>query len=591
MQEPEDDGIYQYTPTTNCPPPVRGPKPDSRCGLTLVTRLCALTSSFSAIPLRSFACPDMVDIFTYRHPRVWQSSWSTILAHGHHRLEKLNALLSMCAWETPSHASCLIVRGRGEDEENHRALSPFADHQAPQISSPQSHHLPPKPPPSPASSNPRTLQSHQFGCLCSFMDQQLVKQALDFSRRRRRKWLLLLALFGASSYGAYRFYRSPYVARKTRKLSKLFGAFVSVVELVSDSAESISLVSNDLREFLRSDSDEIPNSLRQISKIARSQEFSHSLSRVSEALTVGILRGYRLRWESKGVEGDLGVGNGSSVVDQVMDRVFSNAGTGFVSVVVGSFARNLVLGYYAGGDYAEGTRATSSVNGMDDDASRLQRWMNVVCSEECKGLIADSIQVFVSTAVAVFLDRTMNINAYDEFFAGLTNPKHDTRVRDMLVSVCNGAVETLVKTSHHVLTKKNSNLNPSSSSSSSELVSVDQVKDGGVNLTERWVFDKMIQNSKWVTSVSSTLAIPSNRRFVLNMTGRVTFETFRSLVEFFLWKLSHGLRRSVDVIHDQVIDRGLQVVRHFSARSSVIITICLALLLHILCGTRALLPA
>ncbi|GAB4852393.1 hypothetical protein Ancab_016585 [Ancistrocladus abbreviatus] len=431
------------------------------------------------------------------------------------------------------------------------------------------------------------------------MDLQLVKKALDFPRRRK-KWLLLLALFGASGYGAYKVYHLPYLTRKRRRILKLLGTLFSVIELVSDSAETIGIVSKDLKEFLKSDSDEIPNSLKQISKIARSDEFSSSLMRVSEAVTVGILRGCGS--EKRKNEGELD--GDESLTDRIMDRVFSNAGTGFVSVVAGSFARNLVLGFYANAESVGGSNGSERVSRMSDgvDASNMPGWLNVVCADECKELIAGCIQVFVSTAVAVYLEKTLDINMYDEFFAGLTNPKHEIKVRDTVISLCNGAVETLVRTSHQVLTDKNSNsnLNSSASSHQSDLhhgecsnshghQSPYQVRSAAGS-SERWVLDK-IQNSGLVNMVSSTLAVPSNRRFVLHMTGRVTFETFRSFVEFLLQKLSDGMRRGVHVVHDQVIDKGLQVVQYFSAKTYVIVTICLALFLHITCGTRAFLPA
>ncbi|KAF3657084.1 Protein PHLOEM PROTEIN 2-LIKE A10 [Capsicum annuum] len=426
------------------------------------------------------------------------------------------------------------------------------------------------------------------------MDLEVLKKSLNYAQKKK-KWIILLGLVGLSSYGAYRVYHMPSVVKKRKTVMRLLGAFISMAEMVSDSSEAVSVVSKDLKEFLQSDSEELPRSLKQLAKLARSEEFTNSVVRVSQALTVGILRGYGS--ENKGEIEEVG---GSSFVDKVMDRMMSTVGTGFVSVIVGSFARNLVMGFYSNSESDEALIGNyqSGVPYMKANSSEVPRWVDVVCTDRCKLMIADCIQTFVSTAVAVYLDKTMHINVYDDLFSGLTNPKNQANVKDFLVSVCNGAVETLVKTSHQVMTASGSDSDLSLKSACSIVDQSDYLTQASGKALQQVAPRKIntsqpidLQSNGWLTSVSSTLAVPSNRRFVLDVTGRVTFETVRSIVEFFTLKLSESMKRSANVVHEEVVERGLNVITQINAKSYVILTVCLALFLHILGSTHALLPA
>ncbi|KAI4321082.1 hypothetical protein MLD38_034503 [Melastoma candidum] len=426
--------------------------------------------------------------------------------------------------------------------------------------------------------------------LVPFMDLQLVDRSLKFWRRKK-KWMIWLALVGASGYGACRVYNSPSVTRKRRRLVKLIGALASISELVADSVEAARVVAKNVREFLESDSDEIPSSFRQISKIAKSDEFSESLSRVTEALTRGILRGY------EGEKKESAAMDGVDFTDRVMDKLFTPMGTGFVSAVLGSFTRNLVLGFYANGLTADGERGSDTpVSSRDGSDSSNERWLSLLCSDKSRDLIADCIQSFVSTAVTVYLDKTMHINFYDELFSGLTDPRHKVKIRNILVSLCNGAVETLVKTSHQVLTCP--------SSSSERLGSNSPQQVGNPVLASKFFQEEVlskqqadrglshgIRRSEWFGQAMSTLSVPRNRRFVLDLTGRVTFETIRSFLAFVLWKLSDSTKKCVNVVQEEVLDKGHQIVGFVSAKYCVIVTICLAVYLHLYGYSRTLLPA
>ncbi|KAL8266194.1 hypothetical protein R6Q59_003538 [Mikania micrantha] len=369
------------------------------------------------------------------------------------------------------------------------------------------------------------------------MDLDFVKKSLDYTQKRK-KWIVLIAALGFSTYGAIRLYNLPSVVKKRERFAKVLGALASIAELLGDSAETIGVVSKDLKQFIQSDSDEIPNSLRQLSKITRSNEFSESIVSVTRAITVGILRGYRVGARKSDLH--------DSFSERALDKLLSPAGSGFVSVVIGSFAKNMVMAVY------DSNTSTSSENS-------IQKWVDVIAEERCKKLIGDSIQQFVSTLVTVYLDKTMDVNPYDQILSGLTNPNHEEKVKDLLSSFCNGAIETLVKTSHQVISNPN-----------------------GKELVLNGVKSRKSDSDGIVSKISSTLAVPSNRRLVLDVTGRVTFATVRSFLDFFLDQLSTGVKRKADVVHKEAVDKGREVYRYVSMKSYAVMTICLSVWLHVL---------
>ncbi|CAI9111243.1 OLC1v1011420C1 [Oldenlandia corymbosa var. corymbosa] len=423
------------------------------------------------------------------------------------------------------------------------------------------------------------------------MDLDLLLRGFDYTRKQR-KWLLLLGGLGFTSYGAYKVYNSPSVAKKRERLAKVLGALFAVAEMVSDSAEAIGVVSKDVKEFLRSDSDQIPNSLKQISKITRSDEMSESLARITTALTVGFLRGNRQE-SQRGTVGS--VSRRCDFSDRVLDKLFTEEGAGFASIIVGSFSRNMILAYCSSKQLNGSPTAAHLVL----ESNSTPTWADVLAEDKCRELIGNCVQTFVSTAVSVFLDKTMHINTYDQLFSGMTNPKHEAQVKEMLSSICNGAVDTLVRSTHQVMASSGSDTTQKSKFLPTEF-GQSPSKDDRVGLIPRRFMPFGSKSGKlsngnqddgWMKRMTSTLSIPNNKKFVLDITGRVTFESVRSFLEFLLQKILECMRRSVDIIHEEVVDRGIEVVQHVGRTSSAVVSICLSLCLHILNGPWILVPS
>ncbi|XP_042029758.1 protein PHLOEM PROTEIN 2-LIKE A10-like [Salvia splendens] len=381
----------------------------------------------------------------------------------------------------------------------------------------------------------------------------LEKGIIDYAKKRR-KWVFLT---GLTCYGAYNLYK------RRQSLSKFLAAFISLAEMVSDSADAIGILSKDLKQFVASDSDQIPQSLKQLSKIAKSNEVSDTVTRMTRASAVGILSAYSHQSTDKGGGDDHGF------IDRVMDKLFSDAGAGFASAVAGSFARNTVMALYS-----EWQR------GCDDGASSIPWWIELVCEEKCRALVGDMIQQFVSTGLTVYLEKTMDVNVYEEFFAGLTNPMHEARVKEMLGYLCSNAVDTCVRTSYHAWRAN------SSAASKVHFDGFGGDEKGGVRAKQVRRAAERNRESGWMRAMQ----VPGNRRLVLDVKGVATFEGVRSFLEVVLEKVAEGVKTSVDIAQQEVVEKGVEAIRYASGRSSAVTALCLTLCFNIVNSPWILTP-
>ncbi|KAI3826139.1 hypothetical protein L1987_00183 [Smallanthus sonchifolius] len=156
----------------------------------------------------------------------------------------------------------------------------------------------------------------------------MINEGLDYAIKRK-KWILLLGALGFSTYGAYRVCNLPSVVKNRDRAMKVLSALASITEFFSDSAETLGVISRDLKEFIQSDSDQIP--------------------------------GYQI--ESPNTH------PGPSFSDRALDKLFSPAGYGFASIIVGSFSRNMVMAIYADREVTPGS------------GNPGQKWVDVISDD------------------------------------------------------------------------------------------------------------------------------------------------------------------------------------------------------------------
>lgn len=374
------------------------------------------------------------------------------------------------------------------------------------------------------------------------------------TRGRRRRAVLAVAAAvlaaGAGGFLSYRVYRSEAFRRRREQVARVLGALSLLGQAAEHGAESAALLSADFKNFLLSDADSVPRSLRQAFKITHCSEFQHSCTVLSAALARGLLRGLSGKnptcednsekddhcfptpnnppedleikeiclssnkqgcsdspgtlkgevwpivnserqwqeWEVKKYpSGTKRVGRSldedgrgqresnppEDLPDRLLGKLFSEPGVGFASAVAGTLACSFVKALFDGLQYqglphTPGTAPSSlgdkksldvqpsTANTAQEKRHGSSKIIDVICTQQCRGLIAECIQTLVGTAVSVYIDKTKDVNFYDDMVAGITNPSHKDPMKDLLASVCNGAVETLVKTSHNVIFAKKS---------------------------------------------------------------------------------------------------------------------------------------
>ncbi|CAK9873609.1 unnamed protein product [Sphagnum jensenii] len=384
--------------------------------------------------------------------------------------------------------------------------------------------------------------------------------------RRRRTVLLTCGAVAAGGYVSYRLYRSAVFARKRYQVYLFCKSLWSILEVLALGSDSASVVFKDLHSFLLSDKDEVPRSLKQLLKIGACPE----LQRFGASIAEG---------EMNAVSEEVG----NQLADRLLNKLFSEAGKGFASAVVASASRSLVVSVI---EQLNLLRYSTNQNSIGEEKSDALTWlMEFASSTKARPVIIDCIQTFVATAVSVYLDRTKDVNVFDDMVTGIVKPEHQGPVTELLSTVCSSSVETLVRTSHEVLASvvvPNSFLNDASGK-----------KDEAAFMSV-------------IDGLSRVLAVPSNRKLIMEVAGTMTSEGVRSFIEVLMGRFTAVFRGKTkeeepmnqdgrELVKRSVIGDKLQQVGDLTKaavdKSVVAMTMCFVICLHsVVGGVRLLQP-
>lgn len=280
---------------------------------------------------------------------------------------------------------------------------------------------------------------------------------------------------------------------------------------------------------------------------------------MKEALQEGLGVDYNSGGNEAEVQSEKQNGKGE-LVDRLVEKLFSESGKGFASAMVASASQSFVTSII---EYMNTPNSSRDMR-SESEGGLIKGMVSLARSVDGKAVLTNWIQTFVGTAVSVYLDQTKDINAFDELAASLEKPEHRSAITDLLSTVCEASTSSFVRTSHEVLTS-----DPSSSKEDSISKAIVPSSEGGelfhdtegsevfYNMGEQEPISPRYSPVKWkgrtvvgksdpaptnyIEQISNVLAVPSNRKLILDIARTMTSSAVRSTIDVSLGKVSAAL--------------------------------------------------
>lgn len=243
-------------------------------------------------------------------------------------------------------------------------------------------------------------------------------QAPAVVRNNRRYILAGGAVVAVLGTLAYRAYESDAYGRSKRYITKLRASLQKYSDALATGGDISASILRDLQEFLQSEGNEVPPTLRQVSKLLQSQEFTSTASSTVSAIYQGIAGpsaasgqqdDHQPRQQQQGT------------VDKILDALLSDRGHSLVSVAVSMAAKNMVS------SYVETTARAAAANQGDDNTPQqdsTDKMFSFLSTPEGQQLAVMAVAAFASNGMRVYMDKSLEVNFYEDLFSSMAKPHH-----------------------------------------------------------------------------------------------------------------------------------------------------------------------
>ena len=232
-------------------------------------------------------------------------------------------------------------------------------------------------------------------------------------RTRRRKLIAAGVASVAAGIVLSKLYYSQKLIRARSQYQRLALALSSYQQAFLTGADISSAITRDLQSFLQSDSNELPQSLRQLAKLAQAKETQAAATSLAAATAQGILSAARQNGETP-----------SAGIDSLLDALTSERGHTLVSLAVSVAARTSTETYCECVERsAAAAKASEAATGVLAD-TLVQQLFRFACTPEGERLCMLGITNFVTNATAVYCEKLEDASMWQDLFAAMVKPEH-----------------------------------------------------------------------------------------------------------------------------------------------------------------------